>query len=75
MQTFEQVNDHVEKNTKAINALSIAPADKGIKLAKVWVIAKPILMMVGAFPLLPKKWRDVINILMVTIDEVSNTQQ
>jgi hypothetical protein len=70
MQTFEQVDEHVKAHSEVITEAASSP-EKGKKLGKIWMVARPILDMVSHFPLLPKKWRGVITVLITAIDEAA----
>lgn len=66
-QTFEQVHAHVEQaDLEQFKATDKATATANI--CGIWGIAKPVVAFLGGFPLLPAKWRSVVQQLSTTID-------
>lgn len=63
MQTFEQVDTHVEEHGETAKT-----AVKKKDLAGIWKVARPILVLVSSFALIPKKWRDIVAGLIAVID-------
>lgn len=61
---IEEIDQLHDENIEAVNE-----APKGEKLKKVWVIAFPVLKILAKSWLVPKKWRNVISIL---IDEIEH---
>jgi hypothetical protein len=43
------------------------------RLATVYATARPIIAAVSAIPLIPAKWRAVLSVFLVTLDEVTAT--
>lgn len=69
MQTFEEVNAHVEKNTA-----KLAKAAKKNDLKGIWPVVKPILILIAAFPLIPKTWRDAVTAFIPAVEAVLNAK-
>jgi hypothetical protein len=82
--SFEDVNAHVEKNFKSLPVASKKAAPKkakaatteaslvaaNSKLCQAYGVARPILALVAGLPIIPKKWRDVINALIAALDVI-----
>lgn len=73
MTTFEQVNAHVNEVHPEIAAITAAgqtapTPHSQTSLCKVWFAAAPILKLLAAFPLIPGKWRDILNALFAGLD-------
>ena len=79
--TFEAVDRHVERLNLAdfrrggrhyftSSAAAAAPADVMPKVCGVYRAVRPILVLVAKTPILPKKWRDAINIFVSLMDGI-----
>ncbi|MGZ3766546.1 MAG: hypothetical protein ACXVB0_15515 [Mucilaginibacter sp.] len=68
--TFEDVNAHVEQHltTEKLQALSAPAANPS--LCSVYTIARPILVLISQFALIPQKWRDLVKVLISALDAI-----
>jgi len=66
--TFEEVNAHVEKHLPGEKTQSLTATAND--LCGIYVIVRPILVLISQFPLIPKKWRDIIIILIKALDGI-----
>ncbi|HVS94363.1 MAG TPA: hypothetical protein VHE59_20135 [Mucilaginibacter sp.] len=64
--TFEDVNAHVEQHLTDAKLQSMAAAAPN--LCSIYAIARPILVLISQFVLIPQKWRDGIKILISALD-------
>jgi hypothetical protein len=64
--TFEEVNAHVEKHFTAKTSEALAAGSS--KLCDIYVVVRPILVLISQFPLIPQKWRDVVKGLITVLD-------
>ncbi len=70
---FENVDAHI--NTALPGTSDQADVKvKGKKLKEIWHVAKPILMLVTSLPIIPAKWRVVLNALITGIDEMHSAE-
>ena len=72
--TFENVDNHI--NDIIPGTAADAPAKiKGKKLKEIWHTAKPILMLVISLPIIPQKWKLVLNALLTGVEELLPPKQ
>jgi hypothetical protein len=79
--TFEAVDRHVERLKLAdfrrggrhhftSAAAAVSPGDVLPKVCAMYRAVRPILILVAKTPILPKKWRDVINTFISLMDGI-----
>lgn len=79
--TFEQVDKIVQKAKLAtfrtggaghVNARAVtaSPGDVLVQLCGIWQIVGPIVRLILKSPILPKKWRDALELFANTLDVV-----
>lgn len=79
--TFEEVNKHLEnvdlssyekdgKNFFSPEAALRAPGEVLSKVCGIYKIARPILALVSALPLIPQKWKDVLKTFIGLMDSL-----
>lgn len=71
-QTFESVNAHIEKHFSKLP--KTAPKSVSIdKLKSVYVVVRPVLLLVSNFPFIPTKWKQAISTFITTLDLLTAT--
>ena len=73
--TFEDVDKHIQSVDLTEFQVGGKHHPKGIALSPSDVCAaykmvKPILVLVAGIPLIPKKWRDAINVFIGVVDKI-----
>jgi hypothetical protein len=66
--TFEQVDAHIEKH---YSAPAMKKAIDKKKLADIYKVARPALVLVSSLPILPKKWKQIITDLISVLDLIT----
>jgi hypothetical protein len=73
---FAEVKAAVDENYQAFEAAAIQQnKEQKPKIRAIWKVARPILLFVSTFPLIPGKWRSIIKSLVFSIDLLSNQEQ
>lgn len=60
-QTFESVQHEISKHDVEAH---IASGD----LVRIYQVARPILLLISTFRLIPKKWREIVTALVTLLD-------
>jgi hypothetical protein len=70
--TFESVNKEIEALDLAQleNDVNVASLDITSKLCQIWQKIGGIVKLIATIPLIPKKWRDALKILISTLDSM-----
>jgi len=64
--TFEEVNAHVEKHFTEHHLKAMTATTPS--LCSIYSIARPILVLVSQLFFIPQKWRDVVKVLIESLD-------
>lgn len=71
---LKELDAHVENvdlaELQAKATATVAPEDLPGKICEIYSKVRPVLDFLDSFWLVPKKWRQMINTLMVTIDQI-----
>lgn len=70
--TFETVNKEIESLdlNKLESSLNQEALDVVSKICQIWSKISNILRLIAKIPLIPKKWREALNLLINTLDSL-----
>lgn len=70
--TFESVNQEIESlNLKELeSSLQQESFDIASKICHIWSKISSIVRLISNIPLIPKKWRDALKLLINTLDSI-----
>ena len=71
MNTFNSIARQVSAfDAAAFTSKSAAQESKSERLATIYAVVRPILVVIAGIPLIPKAWRAALRIFITTVDEV-----